>query len=271
MVAIALLGRRLGTGRWGVASNEVPDLMAIEPGGESAPVRVVFLTHGETRPPVSSYRLRRWFSRLDWLWLGLLWIPCLTMGGREWLGRAGPALLVGLAFLASLRRVDSWANLKAPYAADNRTGLALMPELASVLKTRLQRKVELVFLVIGSRAETWDPEGWPRRLQAWPEKPTLLVCLEAPGVGERLQLDGRGQAMKLGAACARDLWLPCQPYQAVDPPLDHRAFAAAGFPAIELLGDLEAENVNTKLLEATVQWAEELALRWSRSQGSGDA
>lgn len=264
IVLVALAGRLVRRRLGGAARGSAESVHAERPGQASAPARVVFLTHLDTRPTPEAQRFRRLVGALDWGWLGLLWLPCLVVGGAAWLERAGPGLLVALGLLAAVRQLDPWVRSRAPYPADNRTGLAVLLELARSWSAAAPARIEAHFLAVGAPIRPWDQAGWADRLRSWPRKPTLVVNLDAPGLGPALLLDGQGEALRLALAAARDLWLPHRAADLRAVPLDHRACAAAGLPAIGIVGDLDATAIDRPLLAAAGQLAVELALRWSR-------
>lgn len=270
LALVALIGRRLATGRWGASRVEVADLLAhAPPAGEALPTLLI-VTHSDTRPPADSVRWNRWFGRLDWAWLALLWIPCFVFGGREWLERAGPALLVGLAFLATLRRLDPWCHEREPYVADNRTGLALVESLAQHLPASLAGRVDVRFLTLGAPIESWAPSVWPERVRSW-RSPALILAFDAPAIGTSLQLDGAESSLqRLGLATARDLWIPCALARTTVPGLEAQPFATTGIPALTVLAGNPPQALDPRLLAAAGQWAFELALRWERQIREAD-
>jgi hypothetical protein len=260
LVLVSRVDRRLRTGRWTTPRVGSPGVRARRPDDGAAPCRVVLLTHSETRPPDSSYRLRRVWTALDAAWLAVLWVPCLVYGAWPWLDRAGPALLAGLGLLALLRTLDPWHHRPTPYPGDNRTGLALLVELAQAWPRSAPGRVEAQLLVVGRR----DPEDWGRLARSWSDKPTLLVNLEAPGVGTRLVVVGAGEPRALARAAAADLWLPHRAARRAAGPLDHESLPEV--PALSLTGQRDAPAANPGLLAATAQLTLETALRWATRQ-----
>jgi hypothetical protein len=263
LIALSLLVRRVRTGRWGPPRLIAPSVIAEPADVVPAGARVVFVTHCDTRPPLGSHRLRWRWACLDLLWIAALWGPCFYYGAEEWLIRAGPSLLSSLGVLALLRSLDPWQHQPVPYPADNRTGLALLIELARGWPRGAPGRLDVGFLAVGRLPDT----ALRDRARSWTDKPTLVLNLEAPGVGRELLLAGSGEARALAETAARDLWLPWRRAGWTAAPLDHRVFAWAGLPAVSLVGELDAAQVEPASLAAAGQLATELALRWARLRG----
>jgi len=168
-----------------------------------------------------------------------------------------------------------------PSPGDNRTGLALMIELARSLPAQVQGRVDVQFTFLSPIMI--DLFGL-RALQALSlrtgdERPTLIVHLETPGLGgEILLFQGtgrfdRGPALRLAEEVAVDLWLP------------HRVrtgwLGGPGVPGVLSLynglrdervgvrGDRSAGQIDPAMLAATAQLTTELILRWAKRQKAG--
>lgn len=230
--------------------------------------RVVFLTRLDSCPPASAYRFRRDVELLDWVWLGSLWIPCLVVGGWGWLTTAGPALLISLGLITLIRRTDRWTSHPSPHTSDNRTGLALLMELARTWPRTPQSDLAVAFVATGVPSSTWLEELRREIVQPEPEVPTLVINLHSPGVGDTISLSGDGIALEFAETAARDLWLPAQVRNWSEIPLDHRALRGTGLVAVSLVGDLDASQVEPRTLAATAQLVTELALRWAARTSS---
>ncbi len=227
-----------------------------EPGSASSTARVVFTTHLDTRPTIVSYRFRRDLAMLDWLWLGALWFPCLFVGGWAWLATAGPALLIGLGLIRLVHRLDPWIQQKEPYNADNRTGLATLVELARSWPRDDRRSLDVRFVAVGASA---DNDILNELLGPSTGASTLVIDLEAPGVGDVLYLSGRGEVLRSAEQAARDLWLPARSRRWPETPHLHRWSASSRLEDLSLMGDLDASRIEPNLLTATAQIATELA------------
>jgi hypothetical protein len=260
LLVVARIDRRWRTGHWGTPRVSSPGLLAWRPENREPPCRLVVLAHSDTRPPDSSYRLRSLWTALEAVWLVVLWVPCLVYGAWPWLDRAGPALLAALGLLALLRTLDPWHHHPSPYPGDNRTGLAVVAELARAWARSTAGRFEVQLVVIGRR----DPEDWARLSRLWEDRPTLLINLDAPGVGARLVLVGHDEPLALARTVAADLWLPHRAARWASGPLDHESLART--PAISLTGERDSPTIHPALLTATAQLATELALRWARHQ-----
>lgn len=267
LAGVAIVLRWLFLSRGGPAVSTVPYVVGtmtgegVEPNepDPTAP-RVVVLTHLDTRPTAMSYRFRRDLAALELIWLAALWVPCVVVGGWAWLATAGPALLIGLGLIGLVRRVDPWIQDEAPYPADNRTGLALLIELARRWSRKSPSGAQVRFVAAGAPSETWDPATREDLLGGGDR--TLVIVLEAPGLGDVVRIAASGDARSRAEAAARDLWIPfrVERYGAI--PLDHRAISATGVQALTIAGDLDGGRIDEKLLNAAATLTLELGLRW---------
>lgn len=238
---------------------------------KAASARVVFLSHLDTRPPVAAYRFRRDLALLDWVWLAALWVPCLLVGGWAWLMTAGPALLIGLGLITLIRRADPWIQQPGPHPADNRTGLALLIELARSWPRNPQRDLEVTFVAAGLPPDSWPTDLRSELIGATPGVSTLVINLESPGLGEAITLSGQDEPLRFAETAARDLWLPARVSGWSSVLLDHRTLLDEDRAALSLVGDLDSTQIEPRTLAATAQLASELALRWAARSPSPEA
>ena len=182
--------------------GKAQQLLAARPGDAGAAARVVFVTRLYT---INS----RAILRLHWALLILVvtvgaflmtpWAAGL-IGSTRW---AGPALLAahwgGLVLMFAAPK----GGPQAPWPGDNRSGLSALAELARAWPKTADRRVEVRFAATSGRGDL-------ARIIAreWPAKPTLVVVLESPGLGDGLILDARGAARPLARSAAEALWIP---------------------------------------------------------------
>jgi hypothetical protein len=229
------------------------------------------------------------------VWLGIvstlmiLWMcePWRRVGGPgEADNRSGLAVMLELArrWPNSARElVDARFGVGRPGEADSRSRLAALLERAGSRPGSALDQIDVRFAALGGRAMSMAGAGaLARDIQArWPAKPTLVVNLEAPGVGPLLVLSGEPQAVGILAGAAQSLWMP---YQVVRPmsryPRGHHPFARAGLTAVSVFSQQRSEPpfvgqlwwlprdavVEPATLAETAQLVTEFALRWARQQ-----
>jgi hypothetical protein len=264
----AVVSRRLRTGRWLSAQESLVDLTARDPQAPPAPATLWIVTRSDTPAPPSSEKLRHLAARLDWAWLALLILPGFYFGLREWLARSSPALMVGLAGLAILRRIDPWTRAPHPYPADNRTGLALVAELARTLGPSLRGRLDVRYALLATSTTQLGSSALRSHLAQANVSPGpfLILLIDAPGIGPSVDLAGRGPDYALGTAVARDLWLPITFRSGrVEP-------TSGTWTWFTLCGSIDpSATFNLPVLGAVAQWVNELARRFARQAGSGGA
>jgi hypothetical protein len=222
-----------------------------------ARVRVVFVSHLDN--PAHG-------TREDLAWTAaLLAIFLFTHFDlpRVWASWGTDMVWAGLILWGTRR----WLRVASPGLADNRTGLAILAEMAEAFPPRLHERVDVQLAAVGASGS--GQLGALTLAEAmrshWPEKPTLVVNLECPGLGPRLVIIGKGEGVELACAAARDLWIPHRaarwPYRA----LDHRAFQLCRIPGLTVAGDRHASRIDPASFSACTQLASEIALRWARA------
>src|SRR5262249_29145561 len=144
----------------------------------------------------------------------------------------------------------------APRAADNRTGLGLLVELARSWP-RSARRLEARFLAVGALA---DAVAMARE---WADPPTLVLMLEAPGVGATIGLAGREGAVAEASQIAGDLWAPARRQRWRDPALADFT-RIAGMTGFAVTGSNDRGAIEPATLQAAGQLCLEAALRWAK-------
>jgi hypothetical protein len=160
-----------------------------------------------------------------------------------------------------------------PDARDNRTGLALLLELARAWPRGRDSRIESRFVATGGR--TLDRAGLRALIHAigteWPARPTLIVDWLAPGIGAGLAILEQGTET-LAAAAARDLWIPHRVMHRAAVGRQHWPLGRHGPGYIGMVGDAVAAQrapgaalaIEPDALGRTAQLATEVALRWAR-------
>jgi hypothetical protein len=220
-----------------------------------ASVRVLFLTTLDAPPP----RWVRWTAR-GALVLGV--VTGLALGIPGALTPLRPVPLIGPAFLLAhwsayaLSIFVAFGPRPEVEPGDNRTGLALLVELARSWSRGASGRVEVVF----AASELGQALGLIRRVAEQADgRPTLVVMPVAPGIGTRLTLVGRGHSLGLAREAAESLWIPFVVRRR--PP----SLGSWGLPpVVGLAGERGATEVVLATLTASAQLATEIALRWAR-------
>lgn len=199
----------------------------------------------------------------------LLPIPCLS----QWYAREasliptlGRTVFLTEWFLA-LMVVLFWPGPASvrPIRDDNRTGLALLVELALNRIGSAGGTMETWFVATSNAIQL--PEELKRRVGG--DAPVLAIWLYASGVGDDVILGGRGRALGCARQAARDLWIPHRAKADVSVfnalmVWIHRKYIV---PYIRLRGARDDLPVTPALLSATAQLAAETALRWAKQVG----
>jgi hypothetical protein len=185
------------------------------------------------------------------------WVPFMQL-----------ALLIGLWAAVLFQTADPLPQTWGPGDWDNRSGLALLLELARIWPRRAQERCETWFAAVGSHdlslAGAW---ALAAKLRAdGLGTPMLVINLHAPGTGPGLVLAGPTRATRLATSAAADLWIPLRPAHGLSLSLDHAPFQREGAASLSLIGgEPDAGRTDPSLLSATAQLTIEIALRWSRA------
>ncbi len=273
----ALTSPPLPPGEGARRAGEGPSLrQANRPG--SPPARVVF------RTPLDGVVLRGpevppWASSVT---IGVLVVTLFLSSRGGVIDDRGWALPV-LGFLWILVLVRLFAYLKSardPGLRDNRTGLAVLLELGRTWPRRTDARIEAHFVAVGGQG--LDGAG-SRALEAtmrseWPDMPTLLIDLSAPGVGKGLILTARGHE-DLTASAAADLWIPHRPARRYVWTSWARPVLRLDDDVVWLVGDEASARpdrgpamaIDPEALGRAAQLATEIALRWARRVAEASA
>jgi hypothetical protein len=190
----------------------------------------------------------RWF----WPWAGVLcW--CLLVAALS----ARIVLMVG--------------GRGRPGVVDNRTGLAVLLELARGWPRGTTQRIETRFAATGGRA--LDRAGLRALVHAidrdWPARPTLVIDWLAPGIGPGLALLEQGTD-HLAETAAADLWIPHHVVHRPGLRREHWPFGRHGPGYIGMVGSAAAAPsppaVSPEALGRAAQLATEIALRWARKK-----
>lgn len=249
-----------------VATTNVVAWRDVEP---SPPVRVVFLTTLDTFDPGRSI-VPTWLATplIATVLSGLILLDLTTLGLPSWL----VPLLLGLLWLAIGGRV--WFQVRktgGPDCRDNRSGLAVLLELARTWPRGTHARIETRFVATGGRA--LDRAGMRAIVRSiaseWPARPTLVVEWLAPGVGPGLALMEHGTG-SLAEEAANDLWVPHHTIHQSGVRRDLWPFGRRGPCYVGIVGDAThgtdaaARSIDLDALARASQIATEVVLRWAR-------
>jgi hypothetical protein len=157
---------------------------------------------------------------------------------------------------------------------DNRTGLALLLEMARAWPKAASERVEARFAATGGDALDFAGlRGLVRAIRSeWEPKPTLVVGILAPGVSPKLTLASPG-LLALAEQAAGDLWIPHGVMEANRVDLVW-PFGREGTAFVALVGEpgpTGTVEVASGSLTHAGQLAAEIALRWARQQSAATA
>jgi hypothetical protein len=195
------------------------------------------------------------------------------LGGVD--GRSGWAwpVLALLCVLVLVRLSSFLRSARDSGFRDNRTGLAVLLELARTWPRRADARIEAHFMAVGGHGiDGAGSRALDETIRAeWPAKPTLLVDLSAPGVGKGLIVSARGHA-DLARSAAADLWIPHRParrhvwttWPGPATPLDDDVVWLIGDEAFARSGRGREAAIDPEALGRAAQLATEIALRWAR-------
>ena len=239
--------------------SQMVNLIADRPSPSDRPARVFILTHLDT--PLRAAEREDGISNA--IILGLIVLVFLGLSPVWTAWSAAGIFLASLLFQARY-----WLRAERPSAGDNRTGLAILAELAQSLPARLHERAEIRLVAVGGSASGQLgalalADDIRRR---WPPKPTLVINLDSPGLGPEVKLHGTGKGLEVARGAAKDLWIPYQVKRGAFCCLDHRPFELNRIPAISLAGDRKGTRIEPANLAATVQLTTEIALRWARPE-----
>lgn len=180
-----------------------------------------------------------------------------------------------VVFLSNVGPLPSPRMASRTSRSGDDTGPALLIEMATAWPKGWSERFEPVLVAAGGMDFGCAGLREVVRLirEEWTEKPTLVVVVLAPGVGQKLTLRGRPKALlRLATEAAKNLWIPVQ--TAVTPV---GIFLGLSWPVAYRFRDhvvlTGAEYRNAKpppvdpaALARAAQLASEIALRWGKQQ-----
>jgi hypothetical protein len=140
---------------------------------------------------------------------------------------------------------------------DNRTGLALLAELARIWPKSARGRVNVGFLVVGGphNSRIVVPGGLPG--------PVLLIEIANPGRGHQVAISGTSAARELASKAATDLWTPHVEVASVPASLRDRNASRLLLRGIGKPDDPAASGRAAQLVI-------EIALRWGKAVTSAE-
>ncbi|HEX8199836.1 MAG TPA: aminopeptidase [Isosphaeraceae bacterium] len=273
--AVLVLGSLIATG-WvrrrsdRAAPGRSENVLGTRPGEAEAPVRVLFLAPLDTPPPVRVVLARRGVLALFAALAAVLVAPGLT--DETGLRRvAGPIVLLGHWVSVVSWIVAPRVRARGPSPGDHRSGLAALAELARGWTRGAGARIETRFGALGDSARHQaGARALARDMAHWPAKPTLVIHLDAPGLGPTLRLVGRARTLSLAQEAARDLWIPHRASSWIGRSLGHEPFRGRETWGVSLCGERRVARIDPAALAAAAQLATEIALRWARQRRAAD-
>ena len=150
-----------------------------------------------------------------------------------------------------------------PVSGENRTGLALLAELARVWPRGAREQVETWMIACADHFDL-ARQLRPRLADG---TPTLVITLDAPGVGPEVVIAGRGKGPRLAAEAAETLWIP---YRRTRTATCGTGLVATWVwqlnrrPAVELRGAHDDRPIDPAALTRVASLVMEMALRWGK-------
>ena len=103
----------------------------------------------------------------------------------------------------------------------------------------------------------------------WPAKPTLLLLLFGPGIGQEIEIVSRRHD-RLGHEAAESLWIPHRTTKRAEALIEFWPLERQFPDHLAIVGDLNGaeriRSVDADSLNRVCQLVVELALRWARSE-----
>jgi hypothetical protein len=154
---------------------------------------------------------------------------------------------------------------------EERTGLACLLELARIWPASRGKRIELILVATGG--QTLDFAGAreaARKLRSdWLPKPTLLLLLFGPGIGQELEIVSRRHDQP-GHEAAESLWIPHRTNKRAEALVDLWPLERQFPDHLAILGELSEPDrmpaLDTESLNRVCQLVVELALRWAKSE-----
>jgi hypothetical protein len=253
-----------------IATTNVVAWREVEP---TVPLRVVFHTALDTfqadRAIVPAWLETPWIALLL---AGQIFVALTVrrnpLGLPAW---TGPLLLsvLWLAIAGRVLRLIHRPGWREAETRDNRTGLAVLLEMARGWPRGTDARFESRFVATGGRA--LDRAGLRALVRAIaedsPARPTLIVEWLAPGIGPGIALMEQGTG-ELAAKAAADLWIPHHVIHQSGVHREHWPFGRHGPGYVGIVGNAidRPHPIDPDSLARAAQLATEIALRWARQK-----
>jgi acetylornithine deacetylase/succinyl-diaminopimelate desuccinylase-like protein len=265
--------------RWLPPLTSSANVMATLPEPAASPARVVFLAHYDTKSQLLPTGVRAALVTLTTWLSGLLALLGLgsALGFPVFLHTISPWWLAGIICLFLAGLVLNRTGNRSPGALDNGSAVGTLLELARCWRPQPGVPVDAVWVATGSEEVALDGARHLLRTQNdwWHDKPTLVVNLESVGTGSHVYLAGEAGAVGLAQDVADELAIRHAELHILGAGMDHEPFAAAGHPAVSILGDVvrsalalhsprdDMRRIEKAALDRAGRLAAQLAWRWA--------
>jgi len=253
--------------------ERVPLIVARPTMNCSAAVRVVFqVPLGEVLP--ASLPDPR-FMLMIVLYLAVLFL-LKAKGLPGWLFLVAAGLgqaAIWFKAIRGFRLFRSNSESSAASSAAERSGPAFLLELARSWPGSRSERLETICVAAGGQRLGHAGAREVLRLlkREWQDKPTLLVIVHGPGIGEEIVIAAR-RNRPLAATAANDLWIPhrtmtTNPFSALTFlwPFQNSFKDYVALFGVGCLGEKETK-LDGGALDRTAQLCTEISLRWARQQ-----
>ncbi|MEO6809349.1 MAG: hypothetical protein ABI353_09595 [Isosphaeraceae bacterium] len=253
--------------RWSRGSLSIPTEQVVgdRPHDSLPPVRVVVFTRHATIIERYIFNFIILISVAGYVALIILLAPAVSEIGM-WSRNLRLSLLAGW-WVSQFLMLGLPENLGAEERSKRyRTGLAILAELARTWPKARGDRVEVLFVTTGGIWNGPANLGEFLRRDAT-SRPTLVINLDAPGLGSRLVLVGSKMGVALANEAAKGLWLPHRvSRRRWESPLP-ACFKGPGLTYVSIRGDQRSAPIDPAALNATGQLVIEMALRWAKQSG----
>ncbi len=253
--------------------ERVPLIVARPTMNCSAAVRVVFqVPLGEVLP--ASLPDPR-FMLMIVLYLAVLFL-LKAKGLPGWLFLVAAGLgqaAIWFKAIRGFRLFPSNSESSAASSAAERSGPAFLLELARSWPGSRSERLETICVAAGGQRLGHAGAREVLRLlkREWQDKPTLLVIVHGPGIGQEIVIEAR-RNRPLAATAANDLWIPhrtmtTNPFSALTFlwPFQNSFKDYVALFGVGCLGEKETK-LDGGALDRTAQLCTEISLRWARQQ-----
>jgi hypothetical protein len=240
-------------------------IASLSTGPHAAPVRIVFMAHYDTKSQLWPTGMRVGLVYLATAACAFLTLQALA-AGTGWhtpLAAGGAHALVWVVLLALAGLLANITGNRSPGALDNASAVGTLLELARCWRPLPERPAEVVWVATAAEEVNLDGARWFLQQYSswWHEKPTLLINLESVGAGSRVYLSGELRAVRMARDAAKELGIGCAALHVLGAGMDHEPFAAQGFPALSILGDVVRKSFAMHSARDTMNIIEKPALQ----------